>query len=142
MPYAPFTILIADDDHEDLELLETAITDVEPHVDLQKATSGKAVIDYLASQPDDKLPCLIILDYNMPDFTGLELLTIIGKDKRYDGILKIIVSTSSAATHIQNCMNNGATQYLVKPNNMHDLNELAKKLLTYCQKVTQSSLRK
>jgi FixJ family two-component response regulator len=35
--------------------------------------------------------------------------------------------------HIQECMRNGATEYFVKPHNMRDLIDLAKKMLDYCK---------
>ena len=133
MTRLPLTILIADDDSEDLELMEIAITDLDPAVVLQKANNGEAAISYLAAQPDHELPCLIILDYNMPDLTGLELLTIISNDKRYDKIPKIILSTSNAARHLKDCINNGAAEYLIKPNSTTELSDLAKKLLAYCK---------
>ena len=125
-------ILLADDDDEDLELIENAIVEIEPAADLHKVTNGKAVLEYLYNQPDEKLPCLIILDYNMPELNGSEVLALIDKEKRYNNIAKVILSTSSTPTHIHNCINNGASEYFIKPNNMGDFVKLAKKMLDYC----------
>ena len=133
MPYTPLTILMADDDFEDLELIESAITNIEPDADLHKVSNGKAVIDFLTNQPDAKLPCLIILDYNMPELTGSEVLAAIRKEKRYDLIPKVVLSTSNTPAYIHECMNNGATEYCVKPDNVPDLAKLAKKMLNYCK---------
>lgn len=132
MSYLPLTILIADDDLEDLDLIETAIAKIRPAADLQKVTSGKAVIDFLGSRSDFQLPCLMVLDYNMPDLTGPELLAVLAGHKRYDNIPKVVFSTSGAAAHIQKCMASGAIEYMVKPTNMRDLLEIAKKMLSYC----------
>jgi CheY-like chemotaxis protein len=132
MLHTPLTILMADDDFEDLELIESAITNIEPGADLHKVTNGKAVIDFLANQPDAKLPCLIILDYNMPELTGSEVLAAIRNEKRYDLIPKVILSTSNTPAYIHECMSNGATEYFVKPDNMPELTKLAKKMLNYC----------
>jgi CheY-like chemotaxis protein len=132
MPTTPLTILMADDDFEDLELIESAITTIQPDAELHKVTNGQAVIDFLANQPDAKLPCLIILDYNMPELTGSEVLAVIKKEKRYDVIPKVILSTSNTPAYIHECMNNGATEYFVKPDNMPELRKLAKKMLNYC----------
>jgi CheY-like chemotaxis protein len=130
----PIHILMADDDLEDIELMETAIITIEPTVKFQKVVNGKAVIDYLGKRSEDDLPCLIILDYNMPELTGSQVLSIICKDKRYEAIPKIILSTSSTHAYINECMKNGATEYLVKPDNMAALTAMAKKLLNYCNK--------
>lgn len=133
MPYTPLTILMADDDFEDLELIESAITNIEPGADLHKVTNGKAVIDFLTNRPDTKLPCLIILDYNMPELTGSEVLALICKEKRYELIPKVVLSTSSTPAYIHECLNNGATEYFVKPDNIPDLAKLAQKMLNYCK---------
>lgn len=125
---------MADDDFEDLELIETAITTVDPEANLHKVPNGKAAIDYLERQRDHELPCLIILDYNMPELTGSEVLALICKRKRYENIPKIILSTSNTPAFITECMNNGATEYFVKPDNMTALTSLARKMLDYCKR--------
>lgn len=127
-------ILMADDDFEDIELMETAIVSIEPGTSFHKVVNGKAVIDYLKRQQDHELPCLIILDYNMPELTGSEVLAVICKERRYENIPKIILSTSSTPAYINECMKNGATEYLVKPDNMTALEAMARKLLNYCNK--------
>lgn len=132
MPDSLIDILLADDDEEDLELIENAITNIEPAADLHKVTNGKAVLEYLNNQPDNKLPCLIVLDYNMPELNGSEVLSLIYKEERYENIPKVVLSTSGAPTHIQDCMIKGASDYFIKPNNMGDFGKLAKRLLDYC----------
>lgn len=133
MAYNPPTILMADDDFEDLELIEDAITKLEPDADLYKVMNGQAVIDFLANQSDTKLPCLIILDYNMPELNGSEVLAAIRKEKRYELIPKVILSTSNTPAYIHECLKNGAAEYFVKPDNVRDLANVAKKMLTYCK---------
>ena len=132
MPYKNLSILAADDDMEDLELIEEAILSIQPNAQLHKVANGKEVIEYLSKQHDDELPCLIILDYNMPELTGSQVLELICKQPRYDNIAKVVFSTSSTPLHIHECMQHGATEYLVKPNNIHDLHLVAKKMLGYC----------
>ena len=127
------TILAADDDPEDLELIEDAILNEEPGAKLEKVTNGNEVIKYLNSRPDNDLPCLIILDYNMPELSGSQLLSMICKYPRYNGIPKVILSTSSAPFHINECMRNGATEYFVKPDNMKALYSIARKMLAFCR---------
>ena len=126
-------ILAADDDLEDLELIEDAFSSLQPHIKLYKVTNGRAVLDYLKSLPDSDLPCLIILDYNMPELKGSEVLAKISKEERYASIPKLILSTSSAPLHIHECMTNGATGYYVKPTTMRELEVMAKKMLEFCE---------
>ena len=124
---------MADDDIEDIELIEEAILNIEPDATLHKFFNGQSAIEFLHSSPDDDLPCLIILDYNMPELKGSEVLSFMKSKKRYDTIPKVVLSTSNASMHQYECMNNGASEYIVKPDNMKELNGLAKKLLTYCK---------
>ena|SRR5690348_16116988 len=132
MSYNPLTILMADDDFEDMELMEDAIAKVEPKAVLHKVSSGMAAINYLRSQPESELPCLIILDYNMPGLKGSEVLALICKDHRYKNIPKVILSTSDTKAFIEECIHNGATEYFVKPGNLDDLLGIAKRMLEYC----------
>jgi CheY-like chemotaxis protein len=132
MTHQHLNILIADDDEEDLELFEDAIHNVQPGTQVEKLTNGKAVLKHLDEKKDDELPCLIILDYNMPELTGSQVLSQLCRESRYKKIPKLILSTSSTPTHIDECLANGATEYFVKPDNINDLRSLAKTMLEYC----------
>jgi CheY-like chemotaxis protein len=132
MTSQPFTILMADDDREDLELMEEAMREYNSDVHFYKVYNGRAVLEYLESKPDDDLPCLVVLDYNMPELTGSEVLLELKKHRRYRHITKIIFSTSNAPTHIKQCKDNGAIEYFVKPTNMNDLKQIVQKLMSYC----------
>lgn len=125
-------ILLADDDLEDLELIEDSIKIIQPEVILHKEHNGRAVLEYLAGITDPELPCLIVLDYNMPELKGSEVLAELCLQPRFSEIPKVILSTSSSWIYIKECMDNGATEYLVKPTNWNDMEDLSKKLLSYC----------
>ena len=125
-------ILIADDDLEDMELIEEAFLNAEPAVQLYKFTNGKSAIEYLNTIQDMELPCLMVLDYNMPEINGSEMLSHLKKQERYSSIPKVVLSTSNAPLHIHECMSHGATDYLVKPDNIKELNLLAQRLLSLC----------
>ena len=123
-------ILIADDDLDDLELLEEALIEAKPNSTIDKATGGKAAINFLNTYTDSNLPDLIILDYNMPDATGSEILAHIRKQKRYDKVPRVIFSTSGAERHVTECIKGGATKYLVKPQTKSELDKLTAEMLS------------
>ena len=125
------TILIADDDEEDIELIEEAIMNTDKAVALHKVKDGRAALDYLLHQ-DTSLPCLIVLDYNMPELTGAQVLSALCDEPRYQAIPKVVLSTSNTPRHIQECRDNGAREYFVKPSTASELNQLATKLVALC----------
>lgn len=133
MAHKQIKILITDDDLEDIELIEEAFLSIEPAVELHKFTSGKTAIEFLYSRVDQELPCLIILDYSMPEINGSQMLAFIKKEVRFHDIPKVVLSTSNAPLHIHECMVNGATEYMVKPDNMKELQALAQKLVLFCK---------
>lgn len=123
---------MADDDEEDLELIEEAILDLQPAAEVLKFSNGRTAIDYLNTSQDRELPCLIILDYNMPEMTGAQVLAYMKKEQRYQTIPKIILSTSNAPLHVHECISNGATEYFVKPDSIKGFYKLAAEFLALC----------
>lgn len=130
-----FHILVADDDVDDLELIEEAILSFEPDAVLHKASTGTAVVRFLEECEDERLPQLLILDYNMPEMNGAEVLASICGDNRYSAIPKIVLSTSSSPFHIKKCKEQGASQYFTKPNTKRELHELVRQMLDFAVKV-------
>ena len=126
------SILIAEDDPEDMELIADALLLAEPTAELHKFADGLSAFEYLRTRPDNDLPSLIILDYNMPRLTGAQVLKNINAGTRYTSIPKIVLSTSNAPHHRHECMLNGATKYFEKPGNLKDLNDLAKAIVNLC----------
>ncbi len=61
------------------------------------------------------LPELILLDINLPDISGIDLLTLIKKEQRLKDIPVVILTGSNEDQDIQKCYDLGASSYLVKP---------------------------
>ena len=129
-----YTILLADDDPDDQELIVHAFAEVSPSFNLQIVNDGREAIEFLSATSDSKLPCLIVLDYNMPELNGAEVLQKLTCNKRYENIPKIILSTSGNPTYVRDCLFKGANAYKVKPDNFADLVVLAKEMLELCSK--------
>lgn len=129
MQTKPLSILIADDDLEDIELMKHTILSLAPQALVNHVLNGKEVIDLLSGCSDNELPHLMILDYNMPRMTGLEVLSMLNAEKRYSKIIKLILSTSASKIHIKQCLVNGARDYFIKPGNIKELEMLTRKML-------------
>ncbi len=126
------TILLGEDDIDDQEVLIEVFAGIDDNLLLMPITNGKALIQQLEDLEDEHLPCLIILDYNMPELNGAEILGILKAYERYNDIPKLIWSTSGADSYKELCMSMGASDYVVKPSNIKDLTALAKYMLSYC----------
>ncbi len=129
---SPARILIADDDPEDMELMEEAILEIAPDTELFKFSNGRMVTEYLEKTTPETLPGAVVLDYNMPELTGAEVLLYMQKQERLQHIPKIVLSTSNSSQHIRECVANGAHEYIVKPDNIRELSTLAQKIMNYC----------
>jgi len=61
------------------------------------------------------LPNLVLLDLNLPDMHGAELLQSLRADKRTEHIPVVVVSADATATQIERLLAAGARNYLTKP---------------------------
>lgn len=125
-------ILVGEDDIDDEEILEEIFSSIDPSLRLEFISHGQKLIDHLEKVPDHALPCLIILDYNMPVLNGAEILRILNQNPRLSGCPKIIWSTSGAPAYKKICLELGASDYLVKPNKIADLEKMLRHMLSFC----------
>lgn len=124
-------ILFGEDDIDDREILEEIFLRVDTSINLQFFDNGRKVISHFQNTVDN-LPCLIILDFNMPEKNGAEILEILNTDQRLNNIPKLIWSTSDAPVFKNMCLALGASDYFVKPTRIDALENMAKHMLTYC----------
>ena len=124
-------ILLAEDDIDDQELLAEAFSEIDPAIQLDSFSTGKKFLNYLEELPDSEIPNMIILDYNIPEINGAEILEKLESDKRYQHVVKLVWSTSNSALYENSCLSLGAKAYLVKPSNITALMDLAKKMLSF-----------
>jgi CheY-like chemotaxis protein len=127
-----YSILIADDDPDDQELIVHAFSQVDPLLKLCLVNDGKEALDYLQEAADSGLPCLILLDYNMPELNGAQVIQQLSPDERFATIPKVILSTSGNPRYIQDCLQKGAYKYLVKPNDFGSLVGIAREMAALC----------
>lgn len=127
-----YTILLADDDPDDQQLIIDAFSRINTQIYLHPVPDGKTALRYLHKQELDDLPCLIVLDYNMPEISGAEVLKQLGNDDRYQKIPKAVLSTSNAPHYVEECFKYGADKFFLKPTSFEKLVSTAKELLSLC----------
>jgi CheY-like chemotaxis protein len=67
-------ILIGEDDLDDQEFLKEIFSSIDPTFSIVFTANGAEMLSYLENCSDHHLPCLILLDYNMPGLNGAEIL--------------------------------------------------------------------
>ncbi len=137
-PSSKPTICLADDDPEDQEFLTEAFQQITDSHHLISVNSGKELIEYLSDIHDHELPCLIILDYNMPGLDGKEVLIYLQNKVRYRHIPKVIYSTSNFIKDKKEFLAIGASEYLTKASSRNDILNLARKMLSFCNDFKES----
>lgn len=76
-----------------------------------------------------KTPDLLILDINLPEVSGLDLLEFLRRRKEWKGLPIVMLSSESADTMIEKALKLGADTYLVKPVTIEELDKALKSAL-------------
>ena len=125
-------VLIGEDDLDDQELFREIFSAADESLVLEFVSNGASVISYIDNCDDNHMPCLIILDYNMPELNGADILEKLQANSRCGKIPKIIWSTSGSDMFKKRCLELGASAYVIKPSNVSDLKEMAHFMLSFC----------
>ena len=126
------TILCIDDDADDLQLLQEAMHSIDPQCQIIKAYDGMHGISILGQmQKEGKLPCLIVMDINMPKLDGKQTFVKLKAAEQFASIPVVVFSTSSSAMDKMFFQSKGAA-FITKPIRFEQLIAAATELLTYC----------
>lgn len=105
------TILCIEDNLSNIELVEQILSSQRPDIQLVVNTNGKSTVDLaILHQPD-----LILLDLNLPDIHGKDVLTLLMADHRTTNIPVIVISADAMPQQIEGLLKNGAKKYMAKP---------------------------
>lgn len=128
-----YTILYVDDDMDDLLLIADAFEKYTDHLRVIHARNGQEGLSKLqAMNKQGSLPCLVILDINMPVMSGKEMLQHLRKDKHLSHLPVILFSTSSNPDDKLYARTYDA-DYITKPVNYSDLESLVSEFVTKCK---------
>lgn len=126
-------VLLAEDDQDDKELIMLAFKKLPSKYILHIADNGQEALDYLQKLSNQKLPCLIVLDLNMPVLDGYQTLKALNRKQEFRSIPKVIFTTSDSQEDRARCLSSGATDYLVKPSHMNEIVKTVETMLRYCE---------
>ncbi len=107
-------ILLVDDDDVDAIITQRAVNDLKITNELIRKVDGEEALDYLRDQ-NNNMPCVILLDLNMPRMNGFEFLKAAKADDELRRIPVVILTTSDVDENILDSFDLGVAGYIVKP---------------------------
>lgn len=106
-------ILLVEDDNVDVMTVKRALKDLKINNPLVSTVNGEEALEYLKNN-DNKKPCIILLDLNMPKMNGIEFLKIAKADDTLKKIPVVVLTTSSQQQDIIESFKLSVAGYIVK----------------------------
>jgi len=138
MPTKNFSVLLVEDDLNDIFLVKRAFKMARIQNPLQVVTDGQEAISYLRGEGkyEDRntfpLPKLIVMDIKMPRKTGFEVLEWVkGSSRVLRRIPVVIVSSSEDPNDINRAYELGANAYMIKPVDFRAVEHLFESITHY-----------
>ena len=104
-------IVAVDDSNVVLKMLQNVLNKEE--YDMHPFSTGKRALQYLMQK--DHIPDLIILDIDMPEMNGYEVLERIKKMDHLENVPVIFLTANSEKKQVIKAVTGGVKDYVVKP---------------------------
>jgi len=119
-----YNVLVVDDSPTMRRMVMTSLRGL-GEVKFTEAGSGLEAIERVAVAPVD----LMILDLNMPEMHGIEVLQFVRAHKKYRDLPIVVLTTRGDDESRSEAIASGATDYLTKPFQARELLAHASKVL-------------
>lgn len=138
-PAEKFYFVVVDDDKDDLELIKDIYEELQLSQHLKTYASADDLLeDLYGKTKTDTLPSLIVLDYNMPKVSGIDLLHILKNDQRFGSIPVVFYSTTMTFAIEESLLAAGAAYCHQKPVTIKAIKELMKEIWSIAESFQQS----
>jgi CheY-like chemotaxis protein len=116
------TIVMIEDDQGHARLIEKNIRRAGVNNEIAAFTDGASALQYLlgadgTGSVSSQRSLLILLDLNLPDMAGVDILSRIKANPHVKRSPVIVLTTTDDAREIQKCYDLGANLYVTKPVN-------------------------
>jgi CheY-like chemotaxis protein len=122
-------IWIVEDDLDDRILLNEAFKETGFGGRIFLFPDAISALQKLGRCSAEEIPAIIVTDYNMHVMNGAEFVESLCSHRRYNGVIKVILSTSSYLFDTAECLRKGADAYFVKPASYTELVDVASSIL-------------
>jgi CheY-like chemotaxis protein len=116
----PGTVLYIEDNLDSIEVVESIFKKRCPNIKLIATTVGEPAVDLVR----EHAPEVVLLDLDLPDSNGIEVLRRLKLDVNTRYIPVLIVSADVVPAQIERMLDAGAYDYVTKPINVRRLLEL------------------
>ena len=125
------TILYAEDDIDDFEAVKEVVEQLSDNHVLVNARNGNDAVEYLEKH-QESLPCLVILDLNMPLMDGKQVLNWLKSNEQFRHLPVMVFTTSSREEDVKLCQRHACT-FFRKPTLYRDLLHIVQSMLQMCE---------
>ena len=135
-------IFYADDDPDDLYLVEDAFSTYANNVEVVTASDGAKALHYLENiQEPEAKPCLIILDINMPEMNGKDVLVKLRQMDQFAETPVVLFTTSTQPLDVIFAKKYKAG-FVSKPLNLKQMESITDQFIDHCSEEVQNQIRK
>lgn len=118
----PVTIVMIEDDEGHARLIEKNIRRAGVNNEIIGFVDGSSALTYLlgsdaSGSVSARRQLLVLLDLNLPDMTGLDILAKIKANVHLKRSPVVVLTTTDDSRDIQRCYDLGANVYIIKPVN-------------------------
>lgn len=134
-----FRIVLVEDNPADAEILRIALAREDATIEITHLKAGAEAMDHLGAA--SVVPDLIILDLNLPEISGFDVLERIRSTDHLKSIPIVVMSGSGNPEEIGRCRRLGATSYIQKPSQLPEVFGVAQQLVTLLRSRADGSRR-
>ena len=118
----PVTIVMIEDDDGHARLIERNIRRSGVNNEIKPFTDGTSAVNYLFGKDGSAIDhkgqaLLVLLDLNLPDMSGTEILRQIKENKYLKSTPVVVLTTTDDSHEIKRCYELGCNVYITKPVN-------------------------
>ncbi len=114
--HQPVTIVMVEDDEGHARLIEKNIRRAGIYNEIRHFADGTSAVQHLSEAGTrNGGPILVLLDLNLPDMSGTEILAQLKADEKLKRTPVVVLTTTDDKREVQRCYDLGCNVYITKP---------------------------